>query len=215
MSLPYQREKDQYTAEFQQFARENGIEDRGGHHNGVYDAYRHAYVSGRFTQEHGAAVARIVGDGHEYTNRNSKEEHAMDYHNNEVGRHYGSKTRGGAELFNQLMLNEDRMILNVGGQPSNTTYRSSLESPQLASNTPEDLQRTAINNLTAQGMKVDERTNGPGHIVSGTGQFPNREVVADITQYADPNKAKEFAQTISPPTQTVPDRDQPARTMSA
>ena len=47
MGWPYDQ-KEQYTAEFQQLARDNGIEARGGAHNGVYDAYRHAYVSGRF-----------------------------------------------------------------------------------------------------------------------------------------------------------------------
>ena len=215
MGWPYDQ-KEQYTAEFQRLAQENGIADRGGAHNGVMDAYRHAYVSGRFTQEYGSAVARIVGDAHELTNPNSKQEHAMDYHNNVVGRDIGGRTSGPNELFQSLMQNESRMITNIRDVPSDKY--SAVDNPngtQYASNNNADRQTlAAFDNLVAQGMTIRESTNGNGFIVSGAGEHANRQLVQNLEQFADPNKARELAQTISPQIQT-PDRDQPARTMTA
>lgn len=215
MGWPYDQ-KEQYTAEFQELARENGIADRGGAHNGVMDAYRHAYVSGRFTQEYGSAVARIVGDAHELTNPNSKQEHAMDYHNNAVGRDIGGRTSGPNELFQSLMQNESRMITNIRDVP--TDKYSAVDSPngaQYASNNNVDSQKiAAFENLVAQGMTIRDSTNGNGFIVSGAGEHANRQFVQNLEQFADTNKAKELAQTISPQIQS-PDRDQPARTMTA
>jgi hypothetical protein len=215
MGWPYDQ-KEQYTAEFQRLAQENGIADRGGAHNGVMDAYRHAYVSGRFTQEYGSAVARIVGDAHELTNPNSKQEHAMDYHNNAVGRDIGGRTSGPNELFQSLMQNESRMITNIRDVPSDKY--SAVDNPngtQYASNNSADRQTlAAFENLVAQGMTIRESTNGNGFIVSGAGEHANRQLVQNLEQFADPNKARELAQTISPQIQS-PDRDQPARTMTA
>ena len=215
MGWPYDQ-KEQYTAEFQQLARDNGIEARGGAHNGVYDAYRHAYVSGRFTQEYGSAVAKVVGDAHEMTHPNSKEEHAMDYHNNAVGRDVGGKTKGPNDLFQSLMQNESRMIIDIKDVPSNRY--GAVDNPngtQYASSNNVDTQKVAaFENLVAQGMTIRESTNGSGFIVSGAGEHAQRQVVQNLEQFADPNKAKELAQTISPQTQN-PDRDQPARAMSA
>lgn len=215
MGWPYDQ-KEQYTAEFQQLARDNGIEARGGAHNGVYDAYRHAYVSGRFTQEYGSLVARVVGDAHEMTNPNSKEEHAMDYHNNAVGRDIGGRTSGPNELFQSLMQNENRMILNIRDVPADKY--GAVDRPdgtQFAGNHQVDTQKVAaFENLVAQGMTIRESTNGNGFIISGAGEHANRQLVQNLEQFADPNKARELAQAVSPQTQT-PDRDQPARTMSA
>jgi hypothetical protein len=215
MGWPYDQ-KEQYTREFQEFARENGIEARGGAHNGVYDAYRHAYVSGRFTQEYGSLVARVVGDAHEMTNPNSPQEHAMDYHNNAVGRDIGGRTSTPSELFQSLMQNENRMILNVRDVPSDKYGAvDRQDGTQFAGNTAIDTQRVAaFDNLVAQGMTIRESTNGNGFIISGAGEHANRQLVQNLEEFADPNKARELAQAISPQIQT-PDRDQPARTMSA
>jgi hypothetical protein len=214
MGWPYDQ-KEQYTAEFQQLARDNGIEARGGAHNGVYDAYRHAYVSGRFTQEYGSVVAKVVGDAHEMTHPNSKEEHAMDYHNNAVGRDIGGKTKGPNELFQSLMQNENRMIIDIKDVPSEK-YGAVDKSngTQYASSNVDTQKVAAFENLVAQGMTIRESTNGNGFIVSGAGEHANRQLVQNLEQFADPNKAKELAQTISPQIQS-PDRDQPARTMTA
>lgn len=199
MSVPFEDDKNRYSAEFAQLAQEYGIANRGGAHNGVIDAYRHAYVSGRFTDEYGSAIARIVGDGHELTHPNSKQEHAMDYHNNAVGRAVAGETPGNnpRELFEALMRNENRLILNIQDVPRDRY--SSLEqgsgNTQLASADP---QQAAIKNLQDQGLSVHQSTNGQGFVVSSGGEFGRNAAVNDIAQFADPNKAQQFAQNMSP-----------------
>jgi hypothetical protein len=215
MGWPYDQ-KEQYTREFHALAEQNGIVDRGGAHNGVMDAYRHAYVSGRFTQEYGSAVARMVGDAHEYTNKNSPQEHAMDYHNNAVGRDIGGNTTGPNDLFQSLMRNESRMILNINDVPSNR-YGAADQSQgaQHASNAnASSLELAGFNNLVAQGMTIRESNNGKGFIISGNGEFSDRQVVQNLEQFADANKAKEIAQAVTPQS-PAPDREAPSRTMSA
>jgi hypothetical protein len=215
MGWPHDK-KDQYVAEFEQLARDNGIEARGGAHNGVYDAYRHAYVSGRFTQEYGSVVAKLVGDAHEMTHPNSKEEHAMDYHNNAVGRDIGGKTKGPNDLFQSLMQNENRMITDIKDVPSNKY--GALNNPNAAdahfAGNVDTQKVAAFENLVAQGMTITQSTNGNGFIVSGAGEHANRQLVQNLEQFADQGKARELAQAVAPQGQT-PERDQPARTMSA
>jgi hypothetical protein len=63
------------------------------------DAFRHAYVSGVFTQEYGELAARTLGLLYEfgpeglYANQQVPGERNMDLWNNAVGRKYGAKTK--------------------------------------------------------------------------------------------------------------------------
>lgn len=79
--------------------RAHGLED-----NDV-DAFRHAYVSGVFTQEYGEKSANLFGLSYEYSpwaqysNAVSPRSRNMDLWNNKIGRKYGTKTRGRKTLF--------------------------------------------------------------------------------------------------------------------
>lgn len=72
------------------------------------DAFRHAYVSGRYTQEYGETAAKVAGDlqelfpGGSSNPQNSDLAKNMDYWNNEVGRKYGKKTKSRQELIELL-----------------------------------------------------------------------------------------------------------------
>ena len=59
---------------------------REGAHNGALDAFRHAYSSGRMTQDLGETLARKGGFKHEQSHPNDIREHVMDLYNNEYGR---------------------------------------------------------------------------------------------------------------------------------
>jgi hypothetical protein len=69
------------------------------------DAFRHAYVSGVFTQVHGETTANILGLVNEYdpfgssSNSASPRSRNMDLWNNRVGRKYGKKTHGRKTLL--------------------------------------------------------------------------------------------------------------------
>lgn len=69
------------------------------------DAFRHAYVSGVFTQEYGETVANIFGLLNEfdpagsYSNSQVPLARDMDLWNNRVGRKYGKKTKGRKTLL--------------------------------------------------------------------------------------------------------------------
>jgi len=72
------------------------------------DAFRHAYVSGRYTQEYGEAAAKVAGDlqelfpGGSSNPQNSDLAKNMDYWNNDVGRKYGKKAKSRQELIELL-----------------------------------------------------------------------------------------------------------------
>ncbi len=69
------------------------------------DAFRHAYVSGVFTQEYGDKVANWFGLLNEYSpealysNASDPRSRNMDLWNNKVGRKYGKKTSGRKTLL--------------------------------------------------------------------------------------------------------------------
>jgi hypothetical protein len=69
------------------------------------DAFRHAYVSGVFTQEYGEQTANLLGLANEYSPEGqysdsiSPRSRNMDLWNNRVGRNYGKKTRGRKTLL--------------------------------------------------------------------------------------------------------------------
>ncbi len=69
------------------------------------DAFRHAYVSGVFTQDYGEKTANFLGLANEYwigglySNAIDPRSRNMDLWNNRVGRKYGKKTRGRKTLL--------------------------------------------------------------------------------------------------------------------
>ena len=76
-----------------------GLEDNDA------DAFRHAYVSGVFTQVHGEKIANFLGLAVEYgpvglySRAGNPRATNMDLWNNRVGRKYGKKTRGRKTLL--------------------------------------------------------------------------------------------------------------------
>lgn len=69
------------------------------------DAFRHAYVSGVFTQEYGEQAANLFGLANEFSpeaqasHLASPRSRNMDLWNNRVGRKYGKKTKGRKTLL--------------------------------------------------------------------------------------------------------------------
>ncbi len=80
----------------------------GGYTDNDVDAFRHAYVSGRFTHEYGSVIADIFGRLNEifpailYPSGGYPKVTNMDYWNNAVGRKYGRKTRKKETLLKGL-----------------------------------------------------------------------------------------------------------------
>ncbi len=113
------------------------IEAQGLQDNDV-DAFRHAYVSGVFTQEYSETAADILGRMNEYFTAdlysNSRDPRAlnMDLWNNAVGRKYGNKTRSRKELLKKIHqgldngelitdLKDKRQYSGVKGDPINAS----------------------------------------------------------------------------------------------
>ena len=93
------------------------------------DAFRHAYVSGRFTHEYGVNIAELFGSLNEVINfgsttSNDDKARNMDLWNNAVGRKYGDKTRKRETLLKALheALKSGEMIVNLRDE---RTYRPS------------------------------------------------------------------------------------------
>ena len=91
----------------------NGLDDND------IDAFRHAYVSGVFTQEYGVTAANILGLMNEFdlagtfSNSISPRSRNMDLWNNRVGRKYGKKTKGKKtllKLIHQALKNGELII---------------------------------------------------------------------------------------------------------
>lgn len=85
------------------------------------DAFRHAYVSGVFTQEYGDKISNYLGLGNEYSfealysNASSPRSRNMDLWNNKVGRKYGKKTRGRKALLKLIhqALKKGELIIDL------------------------------------------------------------------------------------------------------
>jgi hypothetical protein len=84
------------------------------------DAFRHAYVSGVFTQEYGEKVANGLGILNElptygYNSPNTAKSRNMDLWNNAVGRKYGMKTKSRKTLAADLLkaLKREEMITDL------------------------------------------------------------------------------------------------------
>lgn len=84
------------------------------------DAFRHAYVSGVFTQEYSESIADLFGRLNEfflpdlYSNSRNPRSLNMDLWNNAVGRKYGKSTKTRKELLKKLQsaLKRGELILN-------------------------------------------------------------------------------------------------------
>lgn len=69
------------------------------------DAFRHAYVSGVFTQEYSEETSEIFGSINEllpwdlYSNQKNPNDMNMDLWNNSIARKYGKKTKNSKELL--------------------------------------------------------------------------------------------------------------------
>jgi len=83
------------------------------------DAFRHAYVSGVFTQEYGEKAAEVFGILNEYypgsqnSNAGDFRSRNMDLWNNRVGRKYGKKTSGRKtllKLIHQALKNGELIV---------------------------------------------------------------------------------------------------------
>ena len=66
--------------------------------NNDADAFRHAYVSGVFTQEKGEMRANLAGIYNEMKGTNPINQQNMDLWNNSVGRKHGKKSKTREEL---------------------------------------------------------------------------------------------------------------------
>ncbi len=99
------------------------------------DAFRHAYVSGVFTQEFGEKTANYLGLANEYappgqySHSISPLSRNMDLWNNKVGRKYGKQTRGRKTLLKLIhqALKRGELILDLGDQRK---FKGAMLSPK-------------------------------------------------------------------------------------
>ena len=90
-----------------------------GYHNNDVDAFRHAYVSGVFTQEFNERAADMFGRLNEIFPTSSStsdlKEENMDLFNNAVGRKYGLKARSREQLLEMILaaLKNKALILDL------------------------------------------------------------------------------------------------------
>ena len=95
----FESNKDDMIADAKKHGESLGV--KGGGHNGAQDAFRHAYISAKYTKENGSNIAKILGTLNEYKNDydlkklgkkgNPKGEWDMDEYNNAIGRAIGVK----------------------------------------------------------------------------------------------------------------------------
>ncbi len=96
--------ENEATTYFNQHIKVNGTLDSKTWDNNI-DAFRHAYVSGRYVQSYNEFFARLVGDlwelqgnGYGSFSSNPQLSKRMDLWNNKVGRQYGKKTKATEKL---------------------------------------------------------------------------------------------------------------------
>ncbi len=87
--------------------------------NNQIDAFRHAYVSGVFAMKYGNTVAKILGNFKEMYDdifyNQSKQEKAMDYWNNAIGRRYGImvKSRGNLAKILKESITKRELVVEI------------------------------------------------------------------------------------------------------
>jgi len=107
-------------------------------HDNDVDAFRHAYVSGVFTQEYSETAADVFGRLNEffgpdlYSNSTNPRALNMDLWNNSVGRKYGKKTNGRTTLLKMLQkaLKDGELITDPTDRRN---YRGAKSNPERAS----------------------------------------------------------------------------------
>ena len=202
--MDFEADKRRYIAEADAYLHANGTLPAGRSlantgHNDQLDAFRHAYVSGRFAQQYGGAVSSLMGQVHEYRNPNDPPEQQMDIWNNNKGIQYAATARTPRELADAVMhgIRTNDLQLHPGDQrpqqrPGNSDYSSLAPTPgdgvQLAQlSAAEQLQLRDF--LGARGTPFPEATPGvmlasaeaargallpPGH--------PDRALFGDVRQ---------------------------------
>jgi hypothetical protein len=96
----------------------------GSGHNDDVDAFRHAYVSGRFQMKYGESVANILGMSNEIIHWNSERERNMDLWNNAIGRQYGAQSNSSNDLarFIKNALDNDELITTINQNLDSRQY---------------------------------------------------------------------------------------------
>jgi hypothetical protein len=90
----------QFAHEAKQYAQQYGLT---GNPDGELDAFRHAYVSGRFIQAGlGDAITNGLGQLNEIAGRNTEEAKNMDLYNNQKGREWGASYSTPADLAQRI-----------------------------------------------------------------------------------------------------------------
>lgn len=108
----------------------------GGFYDNDVDAFRHAYVSGVFTQEYNETAANVFGQGNEllpadlYSNSNNPGSENMDLWNNSIGRKYGAKTKSRKGLAKKLLqaLKKGELITNPNDKRKYDASRNKIKS---------------------------------------------------------------------------------------
>jgi hypothetical protein len=110
--------KEQFNIEADSYAASYKLDIRG-RHNGEWDAFRHAYVSGRFTQAGYENTAQILGLGNEIFSKNQLAEREMDLWNNAKGRDFGRQTTTPDQLAERVYraIQNNELILGIGNRP--------------------------------------------------------------------------------------------------
>ncbi|WP_443115756.1 DUF6973 domain-containing protein [Herbaspirillum seropedicae] len=115
------------------FPAEKNLSNFG--HNDAIDAFRHAYVSGRFAQEYGPNSSFLMGAYHERAHLNEGPERHMDFWNNAKGIEYAQTAKTPEALADRIDkgIKRGELITAPGQTPTvQTSYpdESSAQSPQ-------------------------------------------------------------------------------------
>lgn len=97
-------------------------------HNDAIDAFRHAYVSGRFAQEYGLKQSFLFGTYHELTHWNDNPERHMDFWNNSKGIEYSKDAKTPKDLGDRINkgIKDGELTTEPGKPPTQESdYRSS------------------------------------------------------------------------------------------
>lgn len=111
-------DSEKYEKEAYELSPKFGFGDARLNADGLGDAFRHAYVSGRFVQEYGGNVAKALGDINEIVFGEGGPSSNMDYNNNSVGRAIGEAIKSGNEdlawgIWNAAVKGELHVVENV------------------------------------------------------------------------------------------------------
>jgi hypothetical protein len=124
--------RDKFWQEADSYATQYNLQ---GRHNGEYDAFRHAYVSGRFVQNGYEVSAQVLGIANEIFSKNELLEREMDLWNNAKGRDYAKEFKTPQELANKIYqaIKNQELITNIGNRPkANPSKQYDIQQPPLS-----------------------------------------------------------------------------------